>query len=163
MRTLAAWLVVAAAVAAPLRGQVPSQPDVLRIGAPIRVTTSDFAGAPIVGVFAGTVGDTILVGVPGGSDALRLPRRNISRVETQVGRRSAAATGAVIGMLAGAGIGGIIAVAAQKNGLGPTDAGLFMGGGALGAIVGGVVAGSVFTAPRWVVVPLELVSEPVER
>lgn len=160
MRTFPVVCLVAAVAAFPLRGQVPRQPDVLRIGAPVRVTTSDFPGSPLVGVFAGTVGDTILVGIPGGSDALRLSLRNVSRIETQVGRRSRATTGAVIGMLAGTALGGIVAGVASKNGLVPSDAGLIIGGGGVGAILGGIVAGTVFRAPRWVLVPLDLVAEP---
>ncbi len=151
------------AAQAPAGPRVPSQPDVLRIGAPIRVTTSEFPGAPVVGVFAGVLGDSILVGIPGGSDALRLLRRDMTRAETQIGRRSAAANGVVIGMIAGTAAGGLFALASAKHGLGPTDAGLFLGGGALGALVGGVLGGTILNRARWVVVPLEALADPAGR
>lgn len=160
MRTLGTCLVVAAVAACPLRGQQPRPPQVLRIGAPVRVTTDDVPGAPVVGMFAGTVGDTMLVGLEGGSDALRLPRGNILQIETRVGRRSSAGTAAVIGMLVGTGVGGLVAAATSPHGLEPSAAGLFLGGGAVGAIVGGVLGGLVFKADRWVVVPVSMLLEP---
>jgi hypothetical protein len=135
---------------------------VLRIGAPIRVSTTDYPGAPLVGVFAGIVGDTILVGLPGGSDALRLARGSVTRIETRVGRRSGAGFGALIGMLAGTLAGGIAAAATSPHGLEPSAAGLFLGGGAIGAIAGGVLGGLVFKAARWVVIPPGMLTESAE-
>lgn len=162
MRTLGTFLIAAAVAACPLRGQQPRQPQVLRIGAPIRVTTSDYPDAPLVGVFAGLVGDTLLVGLPGGSDALRLARGNVTRIETRVGRRSGAGSGALIGMLVGTGVGAIAAAASSPHGLEPSSAGLFLGGGALGAIAGGVLGGLVFKAARWVVIPPDMLTESAE-
>jgi hypothetical protein len=162
VRTLGTCLIVAAVAACPLRGQQPRQPQVLRIGAPIRVTTADYPGAPLVGVFAGIVGDTLLVGLPGGSDALRLSRGGVTRIETRVGRRSGAGSGALIGMLAGTLAGGIAAAATSPHGLEPSAAGLVLGGGAIGAIAGGVLGGLVFKAPRWVVIPTNMLTESAE-
>lgn len=162
MRTLGTCLVAAAVAVCPLRGQQPRQPQVLRIGAPVRVTSTDYPGAPLVGMFAGTVGDTLLVGLPGGSDALRLPRASVTRVETRVGRRSGAGSAAVLGMLIGVGAGSLAAAATSPHGIGPAAAGLILGGGAVGAIVGGVLGGVVFKAARWVVIPLELLTESAE-
>jgi hypothetical protein len=162
VRTLGTFLVAAAVAACPLRGQQPRQPQVLRIGAPIRVTTSDYPDAPLVGVFAGLVGDTLLVGLPGGSDALQLSRASITRVETRVGRRSGAASGALIGMLAGTVAGGVAAAVSSPHGLEPSAAGLFLGGGAIGAIAGGALGGVVFKAARWVVIPLDMLTESAE-
>jgi len=163
VRTLGTCLVAAVVAACPLLGQqAPRQPQVLRIGAPIRVTSTDYPDAPLVGVFAGTLGDTILVGLPGGSDAFRLLRASVIRIETRVGRRSAAGAAAVLGMAIGTGVGGIVAAATSPHGLEPSSAGLFLGGGALGAILGGVLGGVVFKAPRWVVVPPEMLTESAE-
>ncbi len=155
-------LIAAAVAACPLRGQTPRQPQVLRIGAPIRVMTADYPGAPLVGVFAGLVGDTILVGLPGGSDAIRLSAGASRGSRRASATAPGAGSGALIGMLAGTLAGGIAAGATSPHGLQPSAAGLFLGGGAIGAIAGGVLGGLVFKAARWVVIPLDMLSESAE-
>jgi len=137
--------------------------DVLQIGAQVRISGLDLPGSPVVGMYAGAVGDTVLIGLPGGSDALRVPRRAITHLEVQLGMRSGAARTSVLGMLAGTAAAGAVALAVRAR-IRPIEGlGVVLAGGAVGTMAGGLAGQTMFRAPRWVEAPLEMLREEGRR
>jgi hypothetical protein len=132
---------------------------VLRIGAPVRVSGLEVPGALLTGVLAGLSGDTVLIGVPGGVEALRVPRSAITHVWGQAGRRSGAARIALIGMLAGTAAGVALAAASTNDAQGPSSPGIILGSGTVGLLLGAGLGQLVLREARWVETPLEMLDE----
>ncbi len=152
-------LALAVLVAAPLSPAAAQRG--LQIGAPLRVIGLDVPGGQVTGVFAGVVGDTVLIGVTGGIEAVRVPRRAITHLQVLFGRRSAAARVSVQGMLVGAAA-AAAAVFAFRNRLDPgVGAGIVVAGGAGGLMIGGLVGHTLIRADRWVEAPLEMLEPEV--
>lgn len=146
---------LAAAASAPgLHAQL-----VLRIGAPVRVSGLDVPGSPLTGVLAGLSGDTVLIGLPGGVEAVRIPRRAITHVWGQAGRRSGAARISLLGMLVGGAAGIAIAAASTSDINGPSSPGIILGAGTIGLMLGGALGHTVLREVRWVETPLEMLDE----
>ena len=146
---------LAAAASAP---GLPAQ-RVLQIGAPVRVAGLDVPGSPLTGVLAGLSGDTVLIGLPGGVEAVRIPRRAITHVWGQAGRRSGAARISLLGMLVGS-VAGIAIAAASTNDIhGPSSPGIILGAGTVGLMLGGALGHIVIREARWVETPLEMLDE----
>ena len=152
---LALVVAVAGALWAPgLRAQ-----RVLRVGAPVRVSGFDVPGSPLTGVLAGLSGDTVLIGVPGGAEAVRVPRRAITHVWGQAGRRSGAARISLLGMLVGTAAGVAIAAASTDDVHGPSSPGIILASGTAGLMLGAALGHTVFREARWVEAPLEMLDE----
>jgi hypothetical protein len=132
---------------------------VLEIGAPVRVSGFDVPGSVLTGVLAGLSGDSVLIGVPGGAVALRVPRRAITHVWGQAGKRSGAARGAVFGMLAGAAAGVAVAFASREDTQGWSSPGIVLGTGTAGLMIGAGLGLVLFREARWVEAPLEMLDE----
>ena len=157
---LAALAVLAAATAGGVQAQRgPS----LQVGAPVRVSGIDVPGSPLAGMYAGRVGDTVLIGLPGGSDAVRVPRRAITHLEVQMGRRSGAARASIVGMLAGITAGGVVAFAIRSRIETGQGAGIIVAGSAVGIMAGGLLGHVLFRAARWVAAPLEMLDVEEQR
>jgi len=152
--------VLAAATASGAQGQ---RAPALQVGAPVRVSGPEVPGSQLTGMYAGRVGDTVLIGIPGGSDALRVPRRAISHLEVQIGRRSGAARASVVGMLAGMTAGGVVAFALRSRIETGQGAGIVVAGSAVGIMTGGLLGHVLFRAARWVTAPLEMLDVEDER
>jgi len=126
----------------------------LQVGALIRISGLDVPNSPLVGLFAGSLGDTVLLGVPEGIEALRIPRSAITHLELQFGRRSGAGRASKVGILAGIATGVALTVA-FRNELNRAEAGgVVIGSGAAGSIVGGLVGWMIFRQARWVEAPV---------
>jgi hypothetical protein len=136
---------------------------VLRIGAPVRVSGLEVPGSPLTGVLAGLSGDTVLIGVPGGIEALRIPRAAITHVWGQAGRRSGAARIALIGMLAGTAAGVALAAASTDDVQGPSSPGIILGSGTAGLLLGAGLGQLVLREARWVETPLEMLDEALRE
>jgi hypothetical protein len=134
---------------------------VLQIGAPVRVSGYDVPGFVVTGMLAGLAGDTILIGVPGGTEAVRVPRRTITHVWGQAGRRSGAMRASLWGMLAGSAVGVAIAFASTNDIDGPSSPGIILGAGTVGLMLGAGLGHVVFREARWVEAPLEMLDEAV--
>ena len=131
----------------------------LQLGAPIRVSGLDVPGTMVEGLYAGTVNDTVRIGVPGGIEAVRIPRRAITHLQVVFGRRSGAMRTSMLGLAAGTGA-GVLAALAFRNQLRSSEApGVILGAGAIGALLGGVAGQFIFRADRWVESPLDLLEE----
>lgn len=155
-------LALAALVAAPLSPAAAQRGGGLQIGAPLRVIGLDVPGGQVTGVFAGVVGDTVLIGVTDGIEAVRVPRRAITHLQVLFGRRSGAARVSVQGMLVGSAA-AAAAVFVFRNRLDPgVGGGIIVAGGAGGLMVGGLVGHGIVRADRWVEAPLEML-EPEGR
>ena len=155
MTRLALVAVVVGAVWTPgLRAQ-----RVLQIGAPVRVSGLDVPSSPLTGVLAGLSGDTVLIGVPGGVEAVRIPRRAITHVWGQVGRRSGAARISLLGMVVGSAAGVAIALASTNDIDGPSSPGIVLGSGTIGLMLGGALGHLIIREARWVETPLEMLDE----
>ena len=157
VRTMRLALVAAAigtAWAPGLRAQ-----RVLQVGAPVRVSGFDVPGSPLTGILAGLSGDTVLIGVPGGAEAVRIPRRAITHVWGQAGRSSGAARISLFGMLLGGVAGGVIAAASTGDIQGPSSPGIILGAGTVGLMLGGALGHIVIREARWVETPLEMLDE----
>jgi hypothetical protein len=152
--------VLAAATAG--RAQAQREPS-LQVGAPVRVSGLDVPGSPLTGMYAGRVGDTVLIGIPGGSDAVRVARRAISHLEVQIGRRSGAARASIVGMLAGITAGGAVAFGVRSRIETGQGAGLIVAGSAVGIMAGGLLGHVLFRAARWVAAPLEMLDVEEQR
>ncbi len=157
IRTLAAALAASAALAAPLGAQAPRA---LEIGAPVRRVGLDVPGGVLTGVLARVTRDSVLVGVPGGIEAVRVPRAAVTHLYIRVGRRSGAGRASLIGLVAGTAAGSALALAFRNR---MTTPGVFIVvGGAGGAMVGGLVGQYLFREPRWQEAPLGWLDELVE-
>jgi hypothetical protein len=132
---------------------------VLQIGAPVRVSGFDVPGSVVTGILAGLSGDSVLIGVTGGSDAIRVPRAAITHVWGRAGRKSGAARVSMLGMLAGAAVGVAIAAASTNDIQGPSSPGIILGAGTVGLLFGGALGHLVFREARWVETPLEMLDE----
>jgi hypothetical protein len=157
-RELAAAL-AALAVAWPLAAQ---QPRALQIGAPVRVSGLDVPGGVVTGLLAGVTRDTVLIGVPNGTEAVRIARAAVSHLFLQIGRRSGSGHAALIGIVVGTAAGSVMAFV-ERNRL--TTPGVFVvAGGAGGVMIGGLVGQFIFRVPRWQEVPLgwldDMAAEP---
>jgi hypothetical protein len=148
-------IVLAVLAAAAAGGAQAQREPALQVGAPVRVSGIDVPGSPLVGMYAGRVGDTVLIGIPGGSDALRVPRRAITHLEVRIGRRSGAARASLAGMLAGVAVGGAVAFAIRSRIETGQAGGLVVAGSAVGVIAGGLLGHVLFRPARWVAAPLE--------
>jgi hypothetical protein len=158
VRVVLSALVAAAALVAPLHAQ---RQRVLQVGAPLRLAGSEVPGGVVTGVLAGVTRDTVLVGVPGGSEALRVPRTAVTHLYLQVGRRSGSGRASMIGLVAGTAAGAALAFVFRNR---MTTPGVFVvAGGAGGAIVGGVVGQYLFRVPRWQEAPVAWLDDAVER
>ena len=157
---LAVLAVLAAATAGGAQAQ--REPS-LEVGAPVRVSGLDVPGSPLTGMYAGRVGDTVLIGIPGGSEALRVPRRAITHLEVQMGRRSGAARVSIVGMLAGITAGGAVAFAIRSRIETGQGAGIIVAGSAVGIMAGGLLGHVLFRAARWVAAPLEMLDVEEQR
>ena len=156
-------LVLAVLAAATAGGAQAQREPSLQIGAPVRVSGIDVPGSPLAGMYAGRVGDTVLIGVPGGSDAVRVPRRAITHLEVQMGRRSGAARASIVGMLAGVAAGGAVAFAIRSRIETGQGAGIIVAGSAAGIMAGGLLGHVLFRAARWVAAPLEMLDVEEQR
>jgi len=157
VQTMRLAAIVAALATAPIQGLRAQQ--VLQIGAPVRVSGFDVPGSPLTGVLAGLSGDTVLIGVPGGTEAVRIPRRAITHVWGQVGRRSGAARISLLGMVLGGVAGVAIAAASTSDTYGPSSPGIILGAGTVGLMLGGALGHLVIREARWVETPLEMLDE----
>jgi hypothetical protein len=156
-------LVLAVLAAATAGGAQAQREPSLQVGAPVRVSGLDVPGSPLTGMYAGRVGDTVLIGIPGGSDAVRVPRRAISHLEVQIGRRSGAARASIVGMLAGITVGGAVAFAVRSRIETGQGAGLIVAGSAVGIMTGGLLGHVLFRAARWVAAPLSMLDVEDQR
>ncbi len=156
-------LVLAVLAAATAQGAQAQREPALQVGAPVRVSGLDVPGSTLTGMYAGRVGDTVLIGIPGGSDAVRVPRRGISHLEVQIGRRSGAARASLVGMLAGMAAGGAVAFAVRSRIETGQGAGLIVAGSAAGIMAGGILGHVLFRAARWVAAPLEMLDVEEQR
>jgi len=157
---LAVLAVLAAATAGGAQAQ--REPS-LEVGAPVRVSGLDVPGSPLTGMYAGRVGDTVLIGIPGGSEARRVPRRAITHLEVQMGRRSGAARASIVGMLAGITAGGAVAFAIRSRIEAGQGAGIIVAGSTVGIMAGGLLGQVLFRAARWVAAPLEMLDVEEQR
>jgi hypothetical protein len=132
---------------------------VLQIGAPVRVSGLEVPGSLLTGVLAGLSGDTVLIGVPGGVEAIRVPRRGITHVWGRAGRRSGAARVALFGMLVGTAAGVVIAAKSTDDIQGPSTPGIILGSGTAGLMLGAALGHLIFREARWVETPLEMLDE----
>lgn len=132
---------------------------VLQIGAPVRVSGFGVPGSVVTGMLAGLAGDTVLIGVSDSAAAVRVPRRAITHVWGQAGRRSGAARLSLLGMLVGAVAGGVIAAASTSDIQGPSSPGIILGAGTVGLMFGGALGHFIFREARWVETPLEMLDE----
>jgi hypothetical protein len=156
-------LVLAVLAASTVGGAQGQRAPALQVGAPVRITGLDVPGSPLTGMYAGRVGDTVLIGIPGGTDALRVPRRAITHLEVQLGMRSGAARTSVLGLLAGTAAAGAVALAVRAR-IRPVEGlGVVLAGGAVGTMAGGLAGQTMFRAPRWVEAPLEMLDVEDER
>ena len=157
MRVRTLVLLVAVAVALPARPLLAQRG--VQIGASVRVSGLDVPGMMVEGLYAGMLGDTVLIGVRGGIEAVRVPRRAITHLQVKFGRASGAMRASMIGMLAGTGTGDLVSLA-LRNRLRATEApGVILGGGALGAVVGGAVGRYIFRVDRWIETPLDMLDD----
>jgi hypothetical protein len=161
VRTLRCCLIVAVAVAAPLRAQGPRPYEALQVGAPIRVSGLQIPGQVVTGMFAGAVGDTVLIGVPEGIAPVRVPRRDIALLEIRLGRRPASARASLVGLAVGGVVGAAIAATQMSHGVPTSAAGFLLGGPAAGLMVGGALGLLVFRQDRWVTAPLAMLDEAI--
>lgn len=159
MRALLVGLLATAALAASLTAQ---QRAALQIGAPIRVSGFELPRGEVTGLLAGVTRDSILIGVSGGIEALRLPRAACSHLYLRVGRQSGSGHAARLGIAIGGALGGVLAIAERNRTTTPMV--FIVAGGAGGAMLGGLVGEFIFRVPRWQEAPLEwlddLVAEP---
>ena len=156
-RRLRALLLVAA-LAAGAAHPVAAQRG-LQLGAAVRVSGLDVPGQIVEGLYAGTINDTVRIGVPGGIEAVRIPRRAITHLQVKFGRRSGAMRASMLGLAAGTGAGALAALA-FRNQLRSSEApGVILGAGAIGALLGGAAGQFIFRADRWVESPLDLLDE----
>ena len=125
-------LVLAVLAAATAGGAQAQREPSLQVGAPVRISGLDVPGSPLTGMYAGRVGDTVLIGIPGGSDAIRVPRRAVTHLEVQLGMRSGAARISVLGLLAGTAAAGAVALAVRAAVPRTEPAGGELADGALG-------------------------------
>ncbi len=145
---------LAAAAAAPLTAQ---ESRALHIGAPVRLAGFGVPGGVITGMLAGFAGDTVLVGVAGGVEAVRIPRVAVSHLYLLVGRKSGAGKAARLGMFIGLGAGAALAIWQRER---MTTPPVFIAlGGAGGAMIGGAVGQWIFREPRWTEAPLGWLDE----
>jgi hypothetical protein len=157
MRRLVSALVAAAALAAPLQAQ---RPHALQVGSPVRLVGLDVPGGVLTGLLARVTADTVLVGVPGGTEAVRVPRAAVTHVYIQVGRRSGSGRSSMVGLVAGTAVGSVLAFAFRNQ---MTTPGVFIvAGGAGGAMLGGLVGQYLFRVPRWQEAPLEWLDDAAE-
>lgn len=157
MRIRTLVLLVAAAVLLPARPLLAQRG--LQLGAAVRVSGLDVPGTMVEGLYAGMLGDTVLIGVRGGIEAVRIPRRAITHLQVRFGRRSAAMRTSMIGMVAGTGA-GVLGALIFRNQLRATEApGLILGGGAIGAVIGGAIGHYIFRADRWIETPLDMLDD----
>lgn len=157
MRALLSAVIAAAALAAPLQAQ---RPHALQVGSPVRLVGLEIPGGALAGVLAGVTRDTVLVGVPGGTEAVRVPRAAVTHVFIQVGRRSGSGRASLVGLVAGTAAGSVLAFAFRNQ---LTTPGVFIvAGGAGGAMLGGLVGQYLFRVPRWQEAPLEWLDDAAE-
>ena len=158
MRSLVPALLAVVAVAAPLQAQ---RPRALQAGSPVRLVGLDVPGGGVLtGVLAGATRDTVLVGVPGGTEAVRVPRAAVTHLYIKVGRRSGAGRASVVGLVSGTAAGAVLAFIFRNQ---MTTPGVFIvAGGAGGAMVGGLVGQYLFRVPRWQEAPVEWLDDAIE-
>ena len=131
----------------------------LQVGAAVRVVGLDVPNGMVEGLYAGMQGDSVLIGVQGGIEAVRIPRRAITHLYVRFGRRSGAMRTSMAGMWIGLGAGGAVAIQLRDR-LRPSEApGVVLGGAALGAIAGGAAGQFIFKADRWVETPLDMLDD----
>ena len=113
-RRLACILVALSAMPSVAGAQSPAPVPsvVLAPGARVRVTTP--ATGRVVGTVVSTEDDSLRVALAGGS-ALVVPRSTLSGLELSAGRKGQGWRGAGIGLLVGAGIGGVIGFATYRR------------------------------------------------
>ncbi len=146
------------AVAAPALAQYSRA---LQVGSPVRLVGVDVPGGVLTGVLARVTRDSILVGVPGGTEAVRLPRSAVSHLYIRAGRGSGAGRGSLVGMASGLAVGSALAFAFRNQVASP---GVFVIlGGVGGTMLGGLIGQYVFRAPRWQEAPLSWLDEAVEE
>jgi len=152
-------ILLVSAVAALLPAQPLLAQRGLQLGATVRVSGLDVPGTMVEGLYAGMLGDTVLIGVRGGIEAVRIPRQAITHLQVKFGQRSGAMRASMIGMLAGTGA-GVLGVALFRNQLRATEApGVILGGGALGSVLGGAIGHYIFRADRWIETPLDMLDD----
>lgn len=157
MRIRTVVLLVATAAALPAQPLLAQRG--LQIGAAVRVSGLDVPGTMVEGLYAGMLGDTVLIGVRGGIEAVRIPRQAITHLEVKFGRRSGAMRASLLGMYIGTGV-GVAGALVFRNRLRSTEApGVILGGAALGAVLGGAIGHYVFRADRWVETPLDMLDD----
>ncbi len=120
----------------------------------VRVTRSDGEGPPAVGTVVRVREDTLMV--VSGSAMTSIPRRGIERFEVSRGTTRATGRGALIGLVAGGGIGAVIGAASEHDALFSQGFNIAAGAfsfGLLGAGVG-AIAGHASKRVRWEALPV---------
>jgi uncharacterized protein YcfJ len=139
-------LVLLVTVAAPAdgRAQHAQRPS----GQRVRVTAPTAFAKPFVGTLAGYSADSLSVAMARGGARVVIPRDAVRQLEVSEGRarRRYAALGGILGLVAGAVIGGEAASTPED----PSLAGLagMIAGGLLGASAGAAI-GAVVAPERW--------------
>ena len=155
------WAVPAVVGAALLAGPLQAQGSrALQIGSPVRLVGLDVPGGVLTGMLARVTRDTVLVGLPGGTEAVPVRRAAVTHVYIQVGRRSGAGHASLVGMVVGTGVGSALALAFGSR---MTTPGVFIVvGGAGGAMLGGLVGQYLFRVPRWEEAPPQWLDDVME-
>lgn len=140
--SVAAALLLAAALAGPAAAQSPDVPRNVRV----RLTLSGDREQRVVGVVLPDAGDSLMVRA--GDSLAVIPRARVQRVElpSRGGRRIG--TGALIGFTAGVVVGAAAGVTCTNDCQSEMPLILGAGAGGVGAILGGAV-GALFRSERW--------------
>jgi hypothetical protein len=150
---------LAAILASATSSRIAAQ-EIVRLepGQRVRVTAPTISSTQIVGAFAHMAADTLVVETDG--RAWHFPRASLTRVDVNRGQKSNAGRGALFGFLIGAGIGAValgssslcaetLEVPAGRCAL------IGAGGGGVGGLLLGTIAGALIKTDRWQEVPVD--------
>lgn len=167
MRTVIALMVFVALVPCTTLAQDPHTS--LREGAKVRISAPSLGDGPRTARIVASTGDTLVVRPAGARDfTVAIPRAEITRIEVPTGHRPRKGRFALIGLVGGTVIGGIVGAASYSDPCAkdPTVcAGWFyetkqgdavsgaLGGAVLGAL-GGALLGQLWQRETWSALPL---------
>lgn len=125
-------------------------------GKRVRVTLAGYEASQVAGAYQYTAGDSAIA-IRSGGVVTPIPMRRIKAIEESLGRRHHPTLGAVVGALAGVGVGAVLAANerhSQKNGFASEldSSGIYYFGGLLGGGLLGAGIGYFVTSDEWSIV-----------